>query len=98
MVNIYQPSNPPALPGFTEFGGQKRLGLEDLWGLALLVKHLTRPRTVLIMSASGLLGHAVIEVDGQSLSGLPSRMAEALLIYLVCHDRPVLRETLANLL
>jgi predicted ATPase len=45
-----------------------------------------------------LLGHVVIEVDGRPLSGLPSRAAEALLIYLVCHDQPVPRETLADLL
>jgi predicted ATPase/DNA-binding SARP family transcriptional activator len=44
------------------------------------------------------LGQVVIELDDQPLAGLPSRAAEALLIYLACHDRPVLRETLADLL
>lgn len=45
-----------------------------------------------------LLGSVVIELDGQPVQGLPSRAAEALLIYLVCHDRPISRESLANLL
>ncbi|MBI1880857.1 MAG: hypothetical protein HYR94_21985 [Chloroflexi bacterium] len=45
-----------------------------------------------------LLDHVVIEIDGQPLSRLPSRAAEALLIYPVCHDQPIPRETLADLL
>ncbi|MCB0209080.1 MAG: tetratricopeptide repeat protein, partial [Anaerolineae bacterium] len=46
-----------------------------------------------------LLGNTVIELDGRLISdSLPSRAAEALLIYLVCHDRPIPRETLADLL
>ncbi len=45
-----------------------------------------------------LLGTVAIEVDGRPLTGLPSRAAEALLIYLVCHDRPIPREALADLL
>ncbi|MCB0165410.1 MAG: tetratricopeptide repeat protein [Anaerolineae bacterium] len=46
-----------------------------------------------------LLGNTVIELDGRLISdSLPSRAAEALLIYLVGHDRPIPRETLADLL
>ncbi|MCB9077785.1 MAG: tetratricopeptide repeat protein [Anaerolineaceae bacterium] len=46
-----------------------------------------------------LLGNTVIELNGRLISdSLPSRAAEALLIYLVCHDRPIPRETLADLL
>jgi predicted ATPase len=45
-----------------------------------------------------LLGQATLEIDGRPLSGLPSRAAKALLIYLVCHNRPLSRETLADLL
>ena len=45
-----------------------------------------------------VLGNTVIELDGRPISGLPSRAAEALLIYLVCHDQPVPRETLVDLL
>ncbi|MBE7472854.1 MAG: hypothetical protein DPW09_27455 [Anaerolineae bacterium] len=45
-----------------------------------------------------LLGHVAIEVDGRPLSRLPSRAAEALLIYLVCHHQPIPRETLPDLL
>lgn len=45
-----------------------------------------------------LLGAVAIELNGRPLRGLPSRAAEALLIYLVCHPQPVPRETLADLL
>jgi predicted ATPase/DNA-binding SARP family transcriptional activator len=45
-----------------------------------------------------LLGEATIEWEGQPLTTLPSRTAEALLFYLVCQDRPLARETLAELL
>lgn len=44
-----------------------------------------------------LLGHLTIEINGQLLSSLPSRTAEALLIYVACQNRPVARETLAEL-
>lgn len=39
-----------------------------------------------------------ILLDGQSLSGLTSRPARALLVYLAHHDRPISRLTLAELL
>ncbi len=39
-----------------------------------------------------------IKLDGELVSGLPSRAAEALLIYLACHPHPLPRETLAELL
>ncbi|MCP5098081.1 MAG: tetratricopeptide repeat protein [Chloroflexi bacterium] len=45
-----------------------------------------------------LLGGFSIEENGQPVSGLPSRKAEALLAYLVCHQRPFPREQLADLL
>lgn len=45
-----------------------------------------------------LLGAVAIELNGRPLRGLPSRAAEALLIYLVCHPQPVPRETVADLL
>ncbi|MFQ5435486.1 MAG: BTAD domain-containing putative transcriptional regulator, partial [Anaerolineae bacterium] len=45
-----------------------------------------------------LLGNVSIELEGQPVAGLPSRKAEALLVYLVCHERPFPREFLADLL
>lgn len=45
-----------------------------------------------------LLGEAAIEHNGHLITELPSRTAEALLFYLVCHERPLPRETLAELL
>ena len=45
-----------------------------------------------------LLGGFSLELDGKPVSGLPSRKAEALLAYLVCHERPFPREILADLL
>ncbi len=45
-----------------------------------------------------LLGDVSLQLDGEPVSGLPSRAAEALLIYLACHDRPLPRERLAELL
>ncbi len=45
-----------------------------------------------------LLGEVTIELAGSRVTGLPSRTAEALLIYLVCHKRPFSREVLAELL
>jgi two-component SAPR family response regulator len=45
-----------------------------------------------------LLGEVSILVGGQTLTGLPSRKAEALLIYLACTRRAVAREVLADLL
>lgn len=45
-----------------------------------------------------LLGEATIEHNGQLITELPSRTAEALLFYLVCHERSLPRETLAELL
>ncbi|MBX3052054.1 MAG: tetratricopeptide repeat protein [Caldilineaceae bacterium] len=44
-----------------------------------------------------LLGTVSIELGGEPLAGLPSRKAEALLIYLACHPRPLPREFLAEL-
>jgi predicted ATPase/DNA-binding SARP family transcriptional activator len=45
-----------------------------------------------------LLGDVVIQLGDDFVTGLPSRAAEALLIYLVCSPRPVAREKLAELL
>lgn len=45
-----------------------------------------------------LLGDVVIQLGDDVVAGLPSRAAEALLIYLVCNPRPVAREKLAELL
>ncbi len=45
-----------------------------------------------------LLGDVVVQFGGEIVTGLPSRAAEALLIYLVCSSRPVAREKLAELL
>lgn len=45
-----------------------------------------------------LLGTVAIEVDGKAVSGLPSRKAEALLIYLAANKRPFAREVLADFL
>ena len=45
-----------------------------------------------------LLGNVSIELDGKPIKGFPSRKAEALLVYLVCHERPFPREFLADLL
>ncbi len=44
-----------------------------------------------------LLGNVSIQLDGEPVTGLPSRAAEGLLIYLACHDRPLARERLAEL-
>lgn len=43
-----------------------------------------------------LLGQTTILLDGQPVTGLTSRTAEALLIYLVCEQRPFLRPWLAD--
>lgn len=45
-----------------------------------------------------LLGDVAIQLGDGYVTGLPSRAAEALLIYLVCSPRPVAREKLAELL
>jgi DNA-binding SARP family transcriptional activator len=45
-----------------------------------------------------LLGDIAIRLGGDTIAGLPSRAAEALLIYLACNPRPVAREKLAELL
>ncbi|GAB4578069.1 MAG: BTAD domain-containing putative transcriptional regulator [Anaerolineales bacterium] len=45
-----------------------------------------------------LLGSPLILIDGQPLEGLPSRAAEALLMYLALQEQPVSREFLAELL
>lgn len=45
-----------------------------------------------------LLGGFSLELDGKPVSGLPSRKAEALVAYLVCHKRPFPREILADFL
>jgi len=45
-----------------------------------------------------LLGELTLRRGSQPLAGLPSRKAEALLIYLACVRRPVAREVLADLL
>ena len=45
-----------------------------------------------------LLGDVVIELNGETLGRFPSRKAELLLAYLVCHDRAFSREHLAELL
>lgn len=39
-----------------------------------------------------------LTLSGQPLTELPTRKAEALLVYLVCHERPFSREQLADLL
>jgi DNA-binding SARP family transcriptional activator/predicted ATPase/Tfp pilus assembly protein PilF len=43
-----------------------------------------------------LLGQTTILLDGQPVTGLTSRTAEALLIYLICRRRPFLRSWLAD--
>ncbi|MCP4418619.1 MAG: tetratricopeptide repeat protein [Chloroflexi bacterium] len=43
-----------------------------------------------------LLGETTIKLNNKSVSGLPSRKAEAMLIYLVCSKRPYSRELLAD--
>ena len=45
-----------------------------------------------------LLGSPVLLLNGNPLEGLPSRAAEALLIYLAFHEQPVSREFLAEFL
>jgi DNA-binding SARP family transcriptional activator/predicted ATPase len=45
-----------------------------------------------------LLGNVRFTVDGKPVTDLPTRKAEALLIYLVCHRRAFAREVLADLL
>lgn len=45
-----------------------------------------------------LFGRVSLSLDGKPLTDLPTRKAEALLIYLVCHERPFSREQLADLL
>ncbi len=44
------------------------------------------------------LGNLSIDLDGKPVAGLPSRAAQALLVYLVSHDRAISRERLAELL
>ncbi len=44
------------------------------------------------------LGTLSIEMDGKPLAKLPSRAAEALLVYVACQPQPVSRDTLATLL
>ena len=44
------------------------------------------------------LGQLTIMLDGQPLTSLSSRTAEALLIYLICEKRPLSRQFLADLL
>lgn len=43
-----------------------------------------------------LLGETTIKLNGKLTTGLPSRKAEAMLIYLVCTQRPYSRELLAD--
>lgn len=45
-----------------------------------------------------LLGSLELELDGQPVTGLASRKAEALLAFLACNPRPHARDTLATLL
>ena len=45
-----------------------------------------------------LLGGSLIQIGKEQVGGLPSRAAEALLIYLACQQKPVTREKLAELL
>lgn len=45
-----------------------------------------------------LLGSVSIHLSGEQVTALPSRAAEALLIYLACHDQAVPRERLAEML
>lgn len=45
-----------------------------------------------------LLGEVTLRHGEQPVAGLPSRKAEALLVYLVCTRRPIAREVLAELL
>lgn len=45
-----------------------------------------------------LFGDVVIQLGDDFVTGLPSRAAEALLIYLACSPRPVAREKLAEML
>lgn len=43
-----------------------------------------------------LLGETTIKLNGKPASGLPSRKAEAMLLYLVCTQRPYSRDLLAD--
>jgi DNA-binding SARP family transcriptional activator/predicted ATPase/Tfp pilus assembly protein PilF len=43
-----------------------------------------------------LLGQPTLLIDGRPITGLSSRTAEALLIYLICRQRPFLRSWLAD--
>ncbi len=45
-----------------------------------------------------LLGEVSMQKDGKPVTGLPSRAAEALFIYLACNPKPIAREKLAELL
>ena len=45
-----------------------------------------------------LLGGVSLALDDLPITDLPSRKAEALLVYLACRQRPVAREVLAELL
>lgn len=45
-----------------------------------------------------LLGGSLIQKGTERVGGFPSRAAEALFIYLACHQKPVTREKLAELL
>ncbi|MBK8620034.1 MAG: hypothetical protein IPN96_23780 [Anaerolineales bacterium] len=45
-----------------------------------------------------VLGEVSIQKEGKRVTGLPSRAAEALIIYLAYNQRPVTREKLAELL
>lgn len=44
-----------------------------------------------------LLGDLIIQKDGENIEGLPSRAAEALLLYLACNRKSISREKLAEL-
>ena len=45
-----------------------------------------------------LLGEVSLQKNGKPVTGLPSRAAEALFIYLACNPKPIAREKLAELL
>jgi len=44
------------------------------------------------------LGGLQVQLDGTAVSGLVSRKAEALLVYMACHPRPLARDVVATLL
>lgn len=75
------------------------IGMHDVLSLGALQREL---QPTIAATTEGLemslLGGVTLRLRGEPLTGLVSRRAVALLIYLVCTGRPHSRETLANLL